>query len=281
MFLPLQYTELAVGPTRSDRRHFIEVFKWVPDQDRQKWTLFWQLFEVIRDRVSGGGAARLTTVTAAQPPIDSAIDVREYVRLGVDDDGYPEWAVLSGPDKRTDFLESEAEQLAAAEAARAKKEADSKVDWTRVLDMSRPPTLAYAGSEGCGGVFVYGWSADRSEAISIAADKRLLNLTASPRTFDAATYQSDLTVTLHVYDRPLQSWQFCSDVRMDRPESTWRLVTGTVTISLEPAPSKRSPLATRAIIRITGAQFISPSGTRIQHPQPITLTAVIIGGYQG
>jgi Sel1 repeat len=281
MFLPLQHTELMTGPKRSDRRHFIEAFMWVPDNRGQTWTLIWQLFEVIRDRLSGGTGARLTTVTAAQPPIDSFFDVREFVRLRVDDDGYPEWAVLSGPDKRTDFIESEAEQLAVREAERAKKEADSKVDWTRVLDIFRKPTLAYSGSQGCGEVLVYGWSSDRSEAISIHADKNLLNLTATPRTFDAATHQSDLTVALHLYDRPSQSRQFCSDVGTDEPESTWRLTTGAVTITLEPAPSKRSPDALRATIRIMGAEFISPSGARIEHPQPITLTAVIIGGYRG
>src|SRR4051812_48504941 len=50
-FFPVQYTELAVGPSRSTRRHFMELFAWVPAKPRE-WILTWRVFEGGRGGVN-------------------------------------------------------------------------------------------------------------------------------------------------------------------------------------------------------------------------------------
>jgi hypothetical protein len=276
VFLPLQHTELAVGPSRSTRRHFIEVFLWLPKNDKQDWTLLWRLFEVVHDRLESVATERLTTAAGLEPPVDPTFDVRRFVQLRVDDDGDPEWTVLDGPRAQTVVIEPDAERQATREEARARREAESRVDWTRVVDISRAPTLTYSATDGCGHVFVYGWSTDRTEAISVRADQALLQLSTTPLTFDASIHQSGLEVMLHVYDRPKRSWPFCTDVGMVGPEEVWRITRGTVTIALSsPGASRREPLTYRATIQIAGAEFMSSSGARVTQTQPIMLTAVV------
>jgi hypothetical protein len=70
VFLPIQHTELEVGPSRSARRHFIEVFLWLPKNDKQDWTLLWRLFEVVHDRLESVATERLTTAAGLEPPVD-------------------------------------------------------------------------------------------------------------------------------------------------------------------------------------------------------------------
>jgi hypothetical protein len=281
IFLPLQHTELMVGSSRSTRRHFIEVFMWLPS-NKQKWTLLWRLFEVLPDKLEPITGEEVATADTPEPPAEPEFDVRQVVQLRVNDSGDAEWAVLNGPHEGSDQIASEAERQAAAEESRAQKESESRVDWTRIADLHRNPSLAYQAAEGCGNVFVFGWSADRTEAITIHADKELLRLSTVPLAIDSATHKNDLNVTVHTYERPLRSWPFCTDVVMGgNPEDTWTMVRGTVTITLSPlGVIKRAPGFYRATIQITGGQFMSSSGASVEQTRPITLTAVV-GGMSG
>jgi hypothetical protein len=104
----------------------------------------------------------------------------------------------------------------------------------------------------------------------------VLQLSTTPQTFDAAAQQNGLEVMLHVYERPTHS-QFCTDIGMPAvPEETWRATRGTITIELT-APGVRtpSPFMYRATVRIVGAEFVNPSGTRVRQERPITLTAIV------
>ena len=108
------------------------------------------------------------------------------------------------------------------------------------------------------------------------ADKELLQI-SSAGTFDLATPTAGLDVRLHVYERAMQSWPFCTDVGMSGlVEEVWRPTRGTVTIQLSPGGFPvRAPHRSRATIRISGAQFVSPAGVRVDQTQPITLTAIV------
>jgi hypothetical protein len=276
VFLPLQHTELSVGPLRSTRRHFIEIFTWIPNNDRQAWTLLWRLFEVVRDNLVTITTEQLVTISGQQPPLGRSFDVRQWAGLRVNDGGDPEWAVLDRANPRSAVISSEADRLAERERDRARSDAEARVDWNRVLDVHRTPSLSYADANGCGHVFLFGWSEDRTEFITVRADKDVLQLSTTPQTFDAASQQNGLEVMLHVYERPTHS-QFCTDIGMPAvPEETWRATRGTITIELT-APGVRtpSPFMYRATVRIVGAEFVNPSGTRVRQERPITLTAIV------
>jgi hypothetical protein len=287
VFLPVQHTELDTGPSRSTRRHFFEVFKWLPDNrigipDNRGWTLIWRLFEVVRDDVvSIAGESSLVTISTPRPPASPPFNVRDFVQLRVEENGHPEFVVLSGPNARSETVESEAERQEAREQSRARAAAEARVDWAVRKDASRTPALTYADWDGCGAVFLYGWSADRTELISVAADKEILQLSTAPRTFDIAA-QSGLTVMVTVYDRPKRSLPVCTDVKFNEVgerEETWTATRGTITVELSPPGLLgRRPSAYRATIRIVGAEFVSSSGARVTLTHPITLNG-IVGGF--
>ena len=96
-FLPLQYTELATGPTRSLPRHFIEMFFWEPSGRSGPWKLRWFIFEVVRDEIIIVDTFdALTAENADLPPSRDAFNPRDYAVLRVNDEGNAEWAVLKG-----------------------------------------------------------------------------------------------------------------------------------------------------------------------------------------
>lgn len=273
-FLPVEHTELAVGPARETRRHFIEFFTWIPGQP-QTWTLFWHVYEAVRNDLVPITSSELVTIAAERPPTDR-FDVRALARLRVNEKGDAEWAVLKEPNQ-PEVIETEAERREVREERRAREAADARVDWKRVRDPQRAPELIYADAGGCSNLFVYGRSADRTEAITLRADKEVLGLSTAPRTFDLAAQHSNLEVLVHVYERPVRSWPFCTDAGVSTgPEEMWRATRGTVTIELSP-PGVRAvtPLAYRATIHIAGAEFVSAAGVRVRQVQPITLTAIV------
>ena len=268
VFLPVEHTELT-------RRHFIEIFMWVPARDMQTWTLEWVVHEVVRNEWIAITGGVLTTVSAAQPPAIASSDIHAMAHLRVADSGNAEWTVVSGPNSKSGIIEPDAERQERSQQRLAREAADARVDWKRVRDPKRVPALTYSGGDGCGNVFLYGWSGDRTEAIAVRADKDRLQLSTTPRTFDVAAQKADLEIVVHVFEQPRHSWPFCTD--LGEPEvQTWRAIGGTVTIELSP-PGVRAaqPSLYRATIHIVGAEFVSATGVRVRQTQPMTLSAVV------
>ena len=129
---------------------------------------------------------------------------------------------------------------------------------------------------------MYGWSGDRTEAIAVRADRDTLGLSTTPKTFDLSTQHSGLELFVHLYAQAIRSSQFCTDVSISTgPEETWRVVSGTLTITLSPPGIRaRAPYLYRATIHLVGAELINATGARVRLPQPVTLTAVV-GGFSG
>jgi hypothetical protein len=289
IFLPIRHTELTPVAPGSSPRHFSEVFVWRPSGDWRSWGLEWHLFEIVRDelvRVDMSTDA-VATIQADEPPAARTFDVRAYVDVRTNANGDAEWAVLKGPHAGTGAIESDAERREVRERAAARDAANKQVDWKRERDSRRPPSMAYVDADGCGAIFVYGWSADRAEMITMRADKEMLNLSTTPATFDIGRQMSAIELAIHVYALPKGAGQFCSDVG-HQPESgpasldeTWRAVAGTITIELSrPGVRARSPQLYRATIRLFNVEFVSDSGARVKQTQPITLSA-IVGGWGG
>lgn len=274
IFLPVRYTELTAGP-RASKRHFLEFFTWEPNPRQGAWMLNWLLFEVIRDDLHPAAGEILTTATSPQPPSD--LDISDMTTVRVNAAGDVEWAILN-PDPRSEIILTEAEKIEAERQSQARAAAERAVDWTRVFDPYRTPTLNYADANGCGHVFLFGWSGDRGEIITVSADKDLLQLSTVPRTFDIASQPPGLEVMVHVFENLRRPWPpFCNDVGVrEAPPERWRAISGTVTIELStPGVNKRAPFMYRATVRITGAEFVNATGGRTRQTVPLTLTAVV------
>jgi hypothetical protein len=281
-FLPLQHTELATGPTRAVTRHFIEAFLWQPSGRSGPWNLQWHVFEVVRDRVVRiDTPLPVLTVTGDEPPPIQTFDVREYAVLRVDDDGNAEWAVLKGPRTMTERIESEAERREVRETNRARDAAMSRVDWDSRYEVHRPPSLTYVDADGCGRVHVYGWTADRAEAVVVGVRLPELGLSTQAATFDLARDSANVTVEAHVYDAPQRAFHFCSDVIMPpAPDSIgpelWRAVAGTVSVELSPPGIRaRNPSARRATVTLSNVVLRNAAGTTVRVPRTVRLSAIV------
>ena len=166
-FLPFEHIELMTGADRRTRRHFIEFFHWFPSQSGQ-WSLGWRLLEVVRDDLVSVADALLVT-TSAEPPAELTSELRQSVHLRVNNRGDAEWEVLGSHPQRG-VIETEVErreEREESELRRLRREADARVVWTRTRDVYDAPMLAYSDADGCGHLFVYGWSDDRTEAITV------------------------------------------------------------------------------------------------------------------
>ena len=279
-FLPLRYSEIASGRPET-RRHFIELFTWTPESPRRDtWQLTWHVFEVAGSEVFQVGGHQLLSVTAPQPPPGTPLNMYEMASVRVNDAGRVEWRAGEDADARG-VIPSAADRRALEEQARRRKAAEDKIDWTRVGDVRRAPSLTYSDSDGCGLIAVQGWSDDRMEALHLQADAELLRLTATPQTFDIARQPVVLKLTVHVYAHPVRSSPFCTDHRVETgPSEEWRAIGGQITIELVPSVDAAGEPKPRATIRLTGAVFVNAQGARVTQAQPIVLTAGV-GSFAG
>ena len=89
-------------------------------------------------------------------------------------------------------------------------------------------------ASGCVNAFVYAWTSDRGEALSVRASVDALQI-SSARTFDLAAAPPGPEVRVHLFDRAVASRLFCTDVGAGPVvEEEWRAVAGVATIEVEP-----------------------------------------------
>jgi len=287
-FLPLRHTELTTGLPGEPARHFVDVFVWYPSATSGPWSLHWHLFEVVRGqilRIDTPGS--IVTVDGDAPPQLDAFDVRDYAAVRVGDEGQVEWAVLKGPQRTTERIESDGERREVRDARAARDAAMSRVDWDRRLDVHRRPAMTYVDADGCGHVHAYGWTADRTEALVVRIGARELGLTTQPATFDLTRAPVDISIEAHVFADPQRQFYFCSDVVMPKAPGSigpelWRAVAGTITVEVSPPGIRaRAPHLRRATLTLRNVVLQNAGGTRVTMPRPVTLTAIVGSGAGG
>ena len=99
VFLPLRFTPLDSGPSRSIRRHFVEISMWAPGRDRDSRMLKWMLCEIVRDAVVGITTEQLATAIGPRPP-RAAVDINRLARVRVTDSGDVEWLLVNATPPR-------------------------------------------------------------------------------------------------------------------------------------------------------------------------------------
>jgi Sel1 repeat-containing protein len=277
VYMPLQYTALATGSSTSTRRHFVELLSWTALRQTDTWSLHWTLVEIVRNTIENVAGQELTTVKGSRPPEAGAINLRDLVRLEVNDQGDAEWTVASGPRPRTEVIESDAERQEVRAESRARADAEAKFNPAFRREVGRTPELNYVDHRGCGDVFLHSWSADRSEAIVVQADRHALQLATAPKSFDAGASPSGLEVLVHVYEQAQRSGPFCTDVGMPpATEQVWRLTGGRIRIELSPPGlRRRAPYLYRATVRIVAGEFTNAAGRRVGQAGPLVLTAMV------
>ena len=201
---------------------------------------------------------------------------------GVDDDGHAEWAVLKGPHRQVQRIETDAERREAREEAAARDAALKAVDWNKRQDVSRQPTMNYAGAGGCGDMQVYGWSADRAEAVVVHVDGHALRLSTQAATFDLSRESANISVTdLRLRRRlsgssvsaPTSAW-FVDQAHVE-PE-IWQAVAGTITIEVSaPGIRAREPFLRRATVTLNNVVLRNSGGKTVQVTRPVKLIAIV------
>lgn len=275
LFLPLRYTELSARPPARGSRHFVEIVMWVPASDTS-WQLDWTLLEIVGDAVQQVAREVLINSTDRDAP-EAPLDLRSVVVVRNDAAGRAEWALLAGPDARSEFIptRSELSEIRAEIAARDKRKTLAP---RAAVVFPRPPAFRYVDADGCANLFAFAWSADGAEVLTVRADRQALQLsTSAPRTFDLSAAGPDLEVEARVSNRAGYDWGLCTDVQglqHGDEDETWRAVSGRLTIQIAPPGIRVSqPWLYRASIRISGAEFVGPTGTRVRLSGPVTMTA--------
>ena len=274
VFLPLRYTPLDSGPSRSTRRHFVEITMWVPGRDRDTWKLNWMLCEIVRDAVIGVTTQELAIATGRRPPA-GAVDIDGLIRVRINESGDAEWVVANATPPRSGTIESPTNRADEERRLRERRDADNRVNWNRVFDPVRSPALVYSNllTVGCDDFLLHGFSDDRAESIIVRVDRRSTAIDRS-RSFDLSMPNTGIEVAVRVADRPARESQFCG--RGDRAgviEEVWRATRGTLTIDPSPrGADPRAPKLYRVTIRISGARFVSKSGAFVDQRDVITLS---------
>ncbi len=105
VILPIQYTPINVTKPLSTKRHFLQLFQWLPDESKNpsSWTLTWGLLEIVGDQWLMPAWEKDVAIVN-HPTRPDAGDVFTFVRLGANGNGEAEFRILSGPRARTEVI---------------------------------------------------------------------------------------------------------------------------------------------------------------------------------
>jgi hypothetical protein len=97
------------------------------------------------------------------------------------------------------------------------------------------PALRFGQASGCAGLFLYTWNDDRTEVLTIRADRATVPLPNGMTTLDLAKSKPGVIVRVEVTPSPRDSLPFCSDESpaAGNPPAVWTATAGKIKISLQ------------------------------------------------
>ncbi len=271
LFLPLLETDIPAADAGSPPLHFVQLAFWVPTGDT--WSLSWFLYEISGAELNlAATESAPVRTTSRERPEPGAIDLRSLVDLQANAQGRPAYTIRSDAGARSVLIETLAEKRALNARRDARAAADARVDWKAEQNPARIPQMQYVDAEGCYSSFMYAWTGDHAEVLTLRRDG------SSDQRFTSGIFEiaRGIQVDIHVYQSAVRE-PFCTDVGFKKPtETVWRAVAGVVTVELSSAGVvARQPFARYATIHITGAEFVSDTGARVRQSLPIAFTALV------
>jgi len=277
LFLPLVQTDVPAADAGSPPLHFVQLAFWEPKGNA--WSLHWFLYEVSGLELNLAATEEsLAKAASREQAAANRTDLRELVDLKANAQGRPAYTIRSEAAAKTVLIETLTEKRDLRAREDARKAADARVDWKAEQDPARVPKMQYVDAAGCQLPFVWAWTGDRAEALTLRHDR------ASDQRFTGGSFaigqSGGVQVAIHVYQRAVRD-PFCDDTASGQPSETlWHAVSGTVTVEFSPpGVVARQPDARYATFRITGAEFVSTTGARVRPSSPIAFTTLIWSGF--
>jgi hypothetical protein len=148
----------------------------------------------------------------------------------------------------------------------------------------RSPTFQYVKAEegGCGDVYFYKGTADKTEVLWVSADKKKLRLPdQGSKTFDLAAAPDGLIVAVDLWPKAPRFRAYCNDISPDvRRDATWKAKKGKVTITVSEPPDKEGRGKHKAGVRLEDVLFEDDAGHQATLKEE-AITDVLVGWYAG
>ena len=102
---PIQYTPLDVTKPTAVRRHFLQLFQWMPDEtaNPSSWTLTWALIEVAGEEWTTITWEKSVAEVKGRTPPESH-DFTHLARVRVNAGGEAEFTIVGGAQPRTEVI---------------------------------------------------------------------------------------------------------------------------------------------------------------------------------
>jgi len=136
------------------------------------------------------------------------------------------------------------------------------------------PTFRYREASGCAGLFLYAWNDDRSEVLTIKADRDQFKFPDGETSIDIAKAGPGITVRVEQTQNPRGSLPFCSDESAGggEPPKVWVATSGKVKVMLK----RRAGAAFQPVsVQVDDLTVRSPEGTQARQRRDIQFTAAI------
>jgi hypothetical protein len=137
-----------------------------------------------------------------------------------------------------------------------------------------PPALRFGQASGCAGLFLYTWNDDRTEVLTISADRAAVPLPNGMTTLDLAKTKAGLIVRVEKTRSPRDSLPFCSDESpaAGEPPAVWMATAGKVKISLQRRTG--APFTPLSVL-VENLVLSGPGGAEVKQRREIRFSAAV------
>ena len=136
------------------------------------------------------------------------------------------------------------------------------------------PALRFGQASGCAGLFLYTWNDDRTEVLTIRADRATVPLPNGLTTLDLAKNKAGVDVRVEMTRAPRDSLPFCSDESQvaGEPPAVWTAMAGRIKISLQRRPN--APFTPVSVV-VENLVLRGSSGAEVKQRREIRFSAAV------